>query len=490
MKKYLIGRISRRVAAKTVASLIVLVTVALPASPVSAAERVQLGFFQTLGDSAVELFIDDVSAGIAGPSEGILVDVEEGKHTVSVRSVDDDTATEEIDTIDLETEIRFDVGKPQLLVAHLNEAGDEPLLSLADAPIPSSTNPQCVSVFHSASAPAVDVFVDEILVRRNLKNGQLSPKLAVEGFNTTVSLTPSGSGVVAAGPLDFEIGGNTCEIVAVTGDPTSSFNVQKVLTFSLLPENAWGDLLGMSELVLLNATEEAVKSNGSGLDAATLEPLGGVASMPVDAGRYSVGFESDSGDEPVEGTASALGGASVTMAVHYDAEQTLRTSAFVDDGQRLPVGRACVDVRHTAGAPAIDIYVDDTPISEAIESGQSTGRSQVKPGSRTVVLTPVGSSTPVVEPIGVSVREGQCVLVHLIGSVEVPDSLRVVVLELNGIQSVPNAVPSGNSPLPQGPGRPIGLLAFGALGVVGAVVGVVVRRRPIGRRFLSVSNSG
>jgi len=404
----------------------VLSIVTVPATPALATESVQLGFFHTLSDSAAELFIDDVSAGVSGPSSGVIVDVEEGIHTVSVRSVN-----------------------PMLVVAHVNKSGDSPVITVVDAPIPTSSDPQCVSVFHSASAPAVDVFIDEELVRRNLKNGQLSPKLTIEEFDATIALAPSGSGIVAAGPLDFSIDANMCDIVAVTGDPSSSLEIEKVISFSLLPEKAWGDLLGKSEMVLLNATGEPIAADGAELQPETLEPLGGTVSKPMDAGRYNITFESD--NDSTVGTASALGGASVTMAVHYDTEQSITTSAFVDDGQRLPVGRACIDVRHTAGAPGVDVYVDDVPISEAIESGQSTGRSQVKPGTRTVALTPAGSSSPVVEPVSISVREGQCVLVHLVGSVDVPDSLGVVALELTGIQGAPNAVPSGNSPLPSDP---------------------------------------
>lgn len=101
------------------------------ARPAHAADSVQLGFVQTLGDSAVELFIDNVSAGTLGPSEGVLLDIEQGEHTLAVRSVDDDTATEELATVDLEVDVDIEVGDPQLLVAPL---GPRPLTSMSTMP--------------------------------------------------------------------------------------------------------------------------------------------------------------------------------------------------------------------------------------------------------------------------------------------------------------------------------------------------------------------
>jgi hypothetical protein len=176
--------------------------------------------------------------------------------------------------------------------------------------------------------------------------------------------------------------------------------------------------------------------------------VAGPLSLP--AGRYEVKVFAASntagtGNPVISATAQVPAGANVTLAAHLSADGKPTITPFVNDTSKLDPGQARLIVRHTAAAPAVDVRAGGEPVIR----GLTNPRQQVLNLPAATVKADVvlaGTSTVVLGPAGVPLKEGTATIVYAIGSAE-QKTLGIVVQTISGLHSSPSGVPAGSGGL-------------------------------------------
>lgn len=174
--------------------------------------------------------------------------------------------------------------------------------------------------------------------------------------------------------------------------------------------------------------------------------------VALPAGTYDIDVraaDADPADAPLfGGSATVSGGMDYSLVAHLDAGGAPTLSAFVNDAGPTPAGQGCVIVRHTAAAPAVDVYAGDARVIEGLANPDSAGPLVVPVGTIPASVTPAGGDAVVIGPADVPVVEGTCTIVYAIGSLDA-QNLGVVV------QSLPvGTVPTPPEPTPPAPTPP------------------------------------
>jgi hypothetical protein len=173
------------------------------------------------------------------------------------------------------------------------------------------------------------------------------------------------------------------------------------------------------------ATPVDVYVNGSlTLTAFQPEDVQGPLDLPAGSYRVQIFAATDGPSEsaPASGavidkTLDVPGGASLSLIAHLDASGAPVLTAFANDGTEVGAGMARVSVRHTAAAPAVDIYVDGAKAVSAL-SNPDEAVAEIPAGSHTVEVKAAGTDTTVIGPATLDFAEGTNTLVFAIGSLE------------------------------------------------------------------------
>jgi hypothetical protein len=195
--------------------------------------------------------------------------------------------------------------------------------------------------------------------------------------------------------------------------------------------------------------------------------------LELPAGSYDLAlYPAGSDPAATEPAASASGvtvpaGANITVVAHLTADGKPVITPFVNDTSAIPAGQARVVVRHTAAAPAVDVRAGGKPVI--------TGLTNPKEQSLTVPAGPVqadvvlaGTSTVVIGPASLSLREGATTVVYAWGSQQA--GFKLAVQTLSGSSSAPGGVPGGTGGLVGDGGLPLPVLGLSAAGLVGAAL--------------------
>ena len=199
--------------------------------------------------------------------------------------------------------------------------------------------------------------------------------------------------------------------------------------------------------------------------------VAGPLSLP--AGSYEVKVfpasnTAGTGNPVVQATAQVPAGANVTLAAHLTAAGQPAITPFVNDVSRLAAGQARLIVRHTAAAPAVDVRAGGTPVIRNLTNPrQQVLNLPAATVSADVVLA--GTSTVVIGPADVALKEGTATIVYAIGSAD-DDNLGLVVQTISGLHSSPSGVPAGSGG-GAGDGVPAWLVVTSGLGLLLAVGG-------------------
>ena len=132
---------------------------------------------------------------------------------------------------------------------------------------------------------------------------------------------------------------------------------------------------------------------------------------------------------------------SYTAVAHLNAAGAPTATLFTNDISRTAAGEGRLTVRHTAAAPAVDILAGGT----AVISGLSNPQEKVlnlAAGTVPAAVAAAGTTTPVVGPTDVAVKEGVSTIVYAWGSLEA-GNLALAVQTIEGLHSAPAGVPSG-----------------------------------------------
>ena len=158
-----------------------------------------------------------------------------------------------------------------------------------------------------------------------------------------------------------------------------------------------------------------------------------------------------------------------TIVAHLDAEGTPTISVFENDTSSTAAGEGRIVVRHTAAAPEVDVLANGAVAFAAVPNG-AEGALDLAAGTITAEVVPAGATEPVViGPADLPIAEGASLIVYAVGSLE-GETLTVLTQSITGLQSAPETVNTGNSPVNEGAAN-TGLIAAAVLGVAIAGAG-------------------
>ncbi|MEO8827885.1 DUF4397 domain-containing protein [Lapillicoccus sp.] len=167
----------------------------------------------------------------------------------------------------------------------------------------------------------------------------------------------------------------------------------------------------------------------------------------------------------------------VTVVAHLSATGTPELTPYVNDTSMVPAGKARLTVRHTAAAPAVDVRAGGTPVFTGLTNpGEKSGVVAAGTVSADVVLA--GTSTVVIGPANLTLKEGTNTIVYAWGSADAKN-LKLAVQTISGMHSSPGGVPAGDGGQAAGSGSSAPAIALVLLGglAAGGLVLVSTRRR-------------
>ena len=195
--------------------------------------------------------------------------------------------------------------------------------------------------------------------------------------------------------------------------------------------------------------EDLSAFSGQTLTALTVN-LAGTDTVALDLGDFAV---------PASGN--------YTVIAHLDAAGAPTVSVFENDTSSIAAGQGRITVRHTAAAPAVDVWANGAPAFTNVANGAG-GSADLAAGTITAEVVPTGATEPVViGPADLPITEGSSLIVYAVGSLDA-DNLGVLTQSISGLGETPSAVNTGNSPVDNGTGAGV---AYGVV-LVAAVLGL------------------
>ncbi len=133
-----------------------------------------------------------------------------------------------------------------------------------------------------------------------------------------------------------------------------------------------------------------------------------VASPPTDA---------PSSGAVIDKTETVPGGISASIVANLDAGGNPALNVFVNKLDPLAAGKARVSVRHTAAAPAVDIYVDGAKAISSL-TNPDEAVAEIPTGSHEIAVKLAGTATTVIGPVTLTFDANTNTAIYAIGSAE------------------------------------------------------------------------
>jgi len=204
--------------------------------------------------------------------------------------------------------------------------------------------------------------------------------------------------------------------------------------------------------------------------------------LSLPAGSYAIAVRkagASATSTPILAAAEQVpAGANVTIVADLTASGTPALTAFVNDTGAVGAGMGRLVVRHTAAAPAVDVYAGTAKVISGLVNGQQQALT-VPAGTVSAKVTLAGQTAAVIGPVNVPVMAGMATVVYAIGSAS-GHTLTAVTQQypLGGMPSAAHAGSGGLGADPADPAWPFALAAVaGLLLVVAGATGLVRRRR-------------
>lgn len=158
-----------------------------------------------------------------------------------------------------------------------------------------------------------------------------------------------------------------------------------------------------------------------------------------------------------------------TIIAHLDAEGTPTVAVFENDTSAIAAGQGRLTVRHSAAAPAVDVLANGQAAFTNL-ANPNEAAADLPVGTISASVVPTGVTEPVViGPADLTVADGSSLIVYAVGSLD-GESLTVLTETIDGLGTAPTVVNTGNSPVADDAGLPVGLLALAGLVVLAAAV--------------------
>jgi len=204
--------------------------------------------------------------------------------------------------------------------------------------------------------------------------------------------------------------------------------------------------------------------------------------LSLPAGSYAIAVrkagDAASSAPILSATEQVPAGANVTIVASLTAAGKPALSPFVNDTTAVGSGKGRLVVRHTAAAPAVDVYAGTAKVISGLASGQQQALT-VPAGTVPAKVTLAGQTAAVLGPVNVPVTAGMATVIYAIGSAS-GHTLTAVTQQypLGGMASGAQAGSGGLGADSTIPGWPFALAAAaGALLALAGTVSVTRRRR-------------
>lgn len=157
-------------------------------------------------------------------------------------------------------------------------------------------------------------------------------------------------------------------------------------------------------------------------------------------------------------------GLNATVVAHLTEGGDPTLSVFVNDTSSIDAGNGRVTVRHTAQAPAVDIWANGSPLFVNLANPDEQS-ADVPAATYSVAIQANPSSTaddPAVGPVDLAVPEGTSRIVYAVG--ELGNTFQLLIQDISGLGSAPGGVGAGSGDLSASNTLPLALIAaFGGL---------------------------
>lgn len=149
----------------------------------------------------------------------------------------------------------------------------------------------------------------------------------------------------------------------------------------------------------------------------TFKSVAGPLTLP--GGSYAIALRkagSSSTSKPIlSATEQVPSGANVTVVADLTASGTPNLVAFANNTAAVGAGQGRVVVRHTAAAPAVDVYAGGKKVVSGLTNGNEQALT-VPAGTVSAKVTLAGKTSPVIGPVDVPVNSGMATVVYAVGS--------------------------------------------------------------------------
>ena len=263
-------------------------------------------------------------------------------------------------------------------------------------------------------------------------------------------------------------------------------------------------VVGAAGLVAATALLQGGTASAAATDTATVSVVHGIPNTPVNvfvngkstltdfqpltvagplqlpAGSYDLTVfpaadTAGTGTPVISASATVTAGENVTLVAHLTVDGKPTLTPYVNDLSAMPAGMARLVVRHDAAAPAVDVRANGAVAFPGLVNPQSV-QADLAPGTVSADVTLAGTSTVVIGPADVALKEGTETIVYAVGSAA-DKTLGVVVQNIDGLNSAPGGVPAGTGgQFAAAQNQPAWVAAMAALGVVIAVAGAFALR--------------
>jgi len=167
-------------------------------------------------------------------------------------------------------------------------------------------------------------------------------------------------------------------------------------------------------------------------------------------------------------------GGKLTAIAHWTGVEDCTITLFDDAGDMIAAGSGKLVARHAAATGDVEFALDDKAFDKPLTPASEVSES-VKPGEHTVA---VNGREGLSKSSTVPVPEGSARVVYLVGS-EKESTLGLLTQTVDGLESDPAGVPTGNSGLAATSHTGLPVLPLVLLAALGGLLAVVIRRRTV-----------
>jgi len=114
--------------------------------------------------------------------------------------------------------------------------------------------------------------------------------------------------------------------------------------------------------------------------------------------------------------ADLMGGKNYTLVAGLTSKGAPRLFAFKNNMSPIGDGKARVQVRHVAGAPTVDVWVNGAPAITRFQNAEEATVALPAPDDYTVRVAPKDTTTTVIGPRTFSLSKGMAYQVYAVGS--------------------------------------------------------------------------